>query len=51
MDILGYKYYGRYVDDWYIITNDIDNIGTNYRKIREFANSMDLTINVNKTYI
>ena len=51
VDILGYKYYGRYVDDWYIITNDIDNIGINYRKIREFANSMDLTINVNKTYI
>ena len=50
VDILGYKYYGRYVDDWYIITNDIDNIGTNYRKIREFANSMDLTINVEKSF-
>lgn len=51
-ETLGYKYYGRYVDDFYIITrNSNTRIKKDAKKIREFAKSIDLNINVNKTYM
>lgn len=49
-DTLGIKYYGRYVDDFYIITDrtDLDYI---YKSISNFVNNkLDLCLNENKFY-
>lgn len=46
-----FDFYGRYVDDFYIIDRDKDKILNYISKIKELANSIKLTIHPNKVYI
>ena len=39
------KYYGRYMDDFYIISNDIDYLKTCYEYINKYVNSIGLKLN------
>ena len=50
---LGYKYYGRYVDDFYFIVpeEELDQAKTDLVKIKDFLISIDLTLHPHKSYI
>ena len=51
-NVLHYRFYGRYVDDFYIIhDNKKQLIDDYYNKICVFAKTMDMQINTNKLYI
>lgn len=50
---LGYKYYGRYVDDFYVIVaeNELAHALADVPRINDFLRSIDLTLHPNKRYI
>lgn len=48
---LGCKYYGRYVDDFYIVTKNKDKIGNILSKCREKLASLGVTLHPNKVYV
>lgn len=50
-DVLGYKYYGRYVDDFFIISNDKEKLKQDYKKLIEYVKIFDLEINTSKLYL
>ena len=49
---LGYKYYGRYVDDFYILVleKDIPKLKEDSKKIKLFLRTLGLTLHPNKHY-
>jgi len=49
--ILNCKYYGRYVDDFYIIGYDKNELIYKYKLLCEFVKTLELTINTNKFYV
>lgn len=50
-DTLGFKYYGRYVDDFVIISTDKEKLKASAKKIVEFTQrELKLTIHPNKRY-
>lgn len=50
---LGYKYYGRYVDDFYIVVteDELDEVWGNAERIRAFLERMGLKLHPKKFYI
>ena len=50
---LGYKYTGRYVDDFYMIVPEaeIDKLSDNLNAVREFLKRKELTLHPRKIYI
>ena len=48
---LGIKYYGRYVDDFFIISNNKNEIMCCVKKIADFLSSIHLKLHPNKIYI
>lgn len=50
VDVLGYKYYSRYVDDFYIIGYNKKKMLEDFLKICDFVESLDLQVNRNKFY-
>lgn len=51
-DVLGYKHYGRYVDDFYIIGFNKEKMLQDYKKIKKYLlNELELKVSENKFYI
>jgi hypothetical protein len=50
-DVLGYIYYGRYIDDFFLIHEDKNKLLSDYKRILEFVKTIDLEINRNKFYL
>lgn len=50
-ETLGIKYYGRYVDDFYLISESKEELLDAYKKICEFLSSLELQISDHKFYI
>lgn len=50
-DKLGFKYYGRYMDDGYIICNSKEQLKECLREIKELFEKLKLTLNPKKTLI
>lgn len=50
-EVLGYKYYGRYIDDFFLIHTDKEKLKHDYKLIIKFAQSIDLEINEKKFYL
>lgn len=51
IEILGVKCYGRYVDDFYLIGYNKENLLKAYIKICDFANEIGMQINKDKFYL
>lgn len=50
--LLGYEYYGRYVDDFYLIYASKEKLLSDYKLLCKFAESvLEMKINTNKLYI
>lgn len=49
--VRGEKFYGRYMDDWYIMNPDRDTLLNLLANIRKIANELGIHINEKKTYI
>lgn len=49
--VRGFKFYGRYTDDWYLMCNDRAELIEIQPKITEIAESLGITINKKKTKI
>lgn len=50
-DVLKIKYYGRYMDDGYLISNDKNELFNAYNHIKRIVTSLGLKLNENKTKI
>ena len=50
---LGYKYYGRYVDDFFMVLNETEmkNLQRDIKAIRQFLRGLGLKLHPNKIYI
>ena len=49
---LGYKHYGRYVDDFYLVSNSKDNLVKDTKKIEKYLESeLGLVLHPNKRYL
>ena len=50
INVLGYKFYGRFVDDFFYIGFDKKKMLEDYKKICDFILTLDLEVNKNKLY-
>jgi len=50
VDVLGYTHYGRYVDDFYILGYNKQQMLLDFKKIKQFVKDLDMDVNEKKFY-